>query len=123
MNLTAIGFSLFSLHLPYGGQDQFNPGIHMESDNVRAGFYRNSNADSDLPDTTTYMGYSVPLYVSRTFRAGALVALAHGYRSPIIGGLELRVGQHFVVMAAPPIKTSKHESPTVLGFVLRFPTR
>jgi hypothetical protein len=124
MILTAIGISLFSLHMPYEGQDQFNPGIHMEAGNVRAGFYRNSNTRSDLPDTTTYLGYSLPVVRSKSFRVGINVALAHGYRSPVIGSLEFRLGSYVVVNALPPVKIPSHDidTPAVLGFMLRIPT-
>lgn len=124
MNLTAIAFSFMSLHIPYNGQDQFNPGIHMESGNVRAGFYRNSNSRADLPDTTTYLGYSLPVVRSENVRVGINVALAHGYKSPVIGSLEFRFGDHVVINALPPVKYPKHgiDTPAVLGFLLRFPT-
>jgi hypothetical protein len=122
LELTAVVFSLASLHMPYSGQDQFNPGIHVEAGNVRAGFYRNSNACCNLPDTTTYVGYSIPLIVSETFRAGLNISLDIGYRSPVMGNMEFRVGEHVVIVAAPPIKYRGYEYPTIVGLLLRFPT-
>jgi hypothetical protein len=118
--ITAIGISLASLHLPYSGQNQFNPGIHLEAENYRAGFYRNSNNGNGMPATTSYVGYSLPIYSTKTVRIGLNVALDYGYRSPVIGGIELRLGDNVVVMAGPGVKA---DSSTIFGFGLRFPIK
>ena len=121
--LTAVCISLASLHMPYEGQNQFNYGIHAEGGNYRAGVYRNSNNGNGMPGNTSYVGYSIPVLDAKNFRVGINVALAYGYRSPVIGNLELRLMDHLVVVAAPPIRTSTIYSPTTVGFMLRFPTR
>lgn len=117
--LTAIGLSLFSLHMPFDGQNQFNPGIHLEAENVRAGVYVNSR-----DRVTGYVGYSLPLVSKEVagvrYQLGLLGALGSGYRSPIIGGLEFRVGDRVTLLAVPGIKD--HSSTTV-GFALRFPIK
>lgn len=115
--LTAIAISYASLHFPYTGQNQFNPGIHLEAENARAGVYINS-----YDRVTGYVGYSLPLTSKNIagvpVRVGLLGALGSGYRSPVIGALELRVGAHFVVLAVPGIRD--HNS-TALGFAVRLP--
>lgn len=117
--LTGVVISLASLHFPYSDQNQINPGIHVELENYRGGVYRNSNNGNGLPDTTVYMGYSLPLYSTRTIRVGVNGALAYGYRSPVIGGLELRVMDHFIFVLAPKVGTNAN----IVGFALRFPTK
>lgn len=112
--ITAIGISLASLHVPYNGQNQFNPGLHVEADNVRAGVYYNSRSR-----ITSYVGYSIPLYTTEGFRAGFLAALGTGYGSPVIGGVELMVGQHFTMLVVPGVPGY---SSTIAGFALRIPT-
>jgi hypothetical protein len=115
--LTAIGISLASLHIPYDGQNQFNPGIHFEAQNARFGAYVNSR-----DRVTGYVGYQLP--IASTNIAGVEIdtrvfaALASGYRSPVIGAVECVVGQRFVVLLAP---TSDFKGIT-LGFALRFTT-
>ena len=120
--LTAVCISLASIHFPHEGQNQFNYGIHAEGGNYRAGVYRNSNNGNGMPGNTTYVGYSVPVLDAPNFRVGVNVALAYGYRSPVIGNLELRVMDRLVIVAAPAIRTSTIYSPTTVGFLLRFPT-
>lgn len=115
--ITAIAISLGSYHFDYHGQNQFNPGIHVEAENVRAGLYYNS-----LRRTTAYVGYSLP--IARTeiagvsYKLGVLAALGSGYNSPVFGGLEFVVGQHLVLLAAPAV--GSYNSATV-GVALRFP--
>jgi len=113
--ITAIGISLTSLHFPNHDQNQFNPGIHVEVKDARAGVYLNSR-----DRITAYVGYSLPLYRSETLRIGALAALGSGYGSPIIGGLEFMVGQHFTMLAVPGIPGY---SSTIVGFALRSPIK
>lgn len=113
MNITAIAFSVMSLHFPNDGQNQFNPGIHVEAENVRLGYYRNS-----LDRRTAYLGYSVPIYITKNFRLGGMVALGSGYKSPVIGGLEFVVSEHLVIMAVPGIP---NYSQTTMGFAFRIP--
>ncbi len=117
--LTAIGFSLFSLHFPHTDQNQFNPGIHLEAENVRAGVYLNSR-----DRVTGYVGYSIPITSFKVSgvenKLGILAALGSGYGSPVIGGLEFRVGGRLVVMATPGIP---NYSATVLGFAYRVPLK
>lgn len=119
--LTAVAFSIASLHIPYTGQNQINPGIHLEAENYRAGIYRNSNNGNGLPATTMYVGYTLPLASFKvggiSNELGVLAALGRGYRSPVIGGLELRVGSRLVVLAAPPVTGAS----AVVGFGIRFP--
>jgi hypothetical protein len=114
--LTAIGISLASVHIPYANQNQINPGIHLEMEDVRLGVYRNSNINNKLPHTTAYVGYSVPIYSTEGFRIGGNVAVAYGYRTPVIGGLELRFGSRLVVMVVPPVGIS-----SVVAFAYRIP--
>jgi hypothetical protein len=117
--LTAISLSLFSLHFPYTGQNQFNPGIHLEAENVRVGGYLNSR-----DHFTGYVGYSIPIarkeIAGVEYKLGVLAALGSGYQSPIIGGLEFMVGDHVKLLAAPGMKGY---SQTVVGFALRFPIK
>lgn len=118
--ITAIAFSFASIHTPYGGQNQTNPGIHLEIDNARLGYYRNSRNDN-----TAYVGYSVPFISTKELRIGGMVALCSGYNSPVCGGLELVVGQHLAVMVVPPVKFTRnnetHDSPLTFGFAFRVP--
>jgi hypothetical protein len=118
--ITAIGISFASIHTPYSGQNQTNPGIHLEIDNARMGYYRNSRNDN-----TAYVGYSLPILDTRTIRVGVMVALCSGYNSPVCGGVEFVVGQHLAVMVVPPVKFTRddetHDSPLTFGFALRFP--
>lgn len=112
--LTAIGISLASLHIPYEGQNQFNPGIHAEvNDAIRTGVFVNSR-----DRVCAYVGGQ--LYLTRTEVAGVPTsirvfgALATGYKSPVIGGLEFVAGP-VVLLVAP--KTN--DSAWTLGFALR----
>jgi hypothetical protein len=112
--LTAVGISLASLHIPFTGQNQFNPGIHAEvNDVVRTGVFVNSR-----DRVSAYVGGQ--LYLTRTEIAGiptsirVFGALATGYKSPVIGGLELVAGS-VVLLIAP--KTN--DSAWTLGFALR----
>ncbi len=131
--ITAIGLSLASIHMPHNGQQQFNPGITLEAHDFRAGLYRNS-----VRRNTAYVGYSYPLYESADFRLGAFVALATGYSVPVIGALEIRVGQHVQLYLAPPCgkscmagpkegvgttyaTTGGYASPVTLGITVRMP--
>jgi hypothetical protein len=115
--ITAIAISYASLHFPYTDQNQFNPGIHLEAKNARAGVYLNSH-----DRVTGYVGYSLSIGGTQVagvpINFGVLGALGSGYRSPIIGGLELRVGAHFTVLAVPGIK---NVNSTALGFAVRLP--
>ena len=112
--LTAIGISLASLHIPYEGQNQFNPGLHAEiNDVVRTGVFVNSR-----DRVAAYVGGQ--LYFTR-FQIGDIessvrgfAALSTGYKSPVIGGLEFVAG-NVVVLVAPKTK----ESAWTLGFALR----
>jgi hypothetical protein len=123
--ITAIGISLASLHLPHTGQQQFNPGVTLECDNVRSGMYYNSNRK-----LTAFLGYSYPIYEANNLRVGLFAALASGYKYPVVGGLEFRVGKHANIYLAPPVgkqvgsvlsSTRGNYSPTTFGLVLRFP--
>ena len=117
--LTAIGLSLFSYHMPYDGQNQFNPGIHLEVENVRTGLYVNSR-----DRVTGYLGYSLPIGSKKIggveYKLGILAALGSGYRSPVFGGLEFVVGDHVTILAAPGVTGY---SATTLGFAVRFPIK
>lgn len=114
--LTAIAISFASLHFPYEGQNQFNPGVHLEAENVRAGLYINSR-----DRVTGYVGYTLPVArfaVSGVqYNLGLLAALGSGYRSPVLGGVEFRVGDHVVLLATPPVP----DHSAAVGFALRFP--
>jgi hypothetical protein len=130
--ITAIGLSLASIHMPHNGQQQFNPGITLEAHDIRAGIYRNS-----VRRTTAYIGYSYPLLETTHLRIGAFGALATGYSVPVIGALEVRVGQHVQLYLAPPCgkscmgrsegvdttlpSTREHQSPVTLGITVRMP--
>lgn len=111
-NLTAVAFSIMSLHLPNDGQNQLNPGVHLEITNARMGYYRNSRDRN-----TAYVGYAVPFYGSKNFRVSGMVALCSGYRSPVCGGLELVVSEHLAVMVVPGVG----QTATTLGFAFRIP--
>lgn len=111
--ITAIAFSVMSLHFPNNGQNQFNPGIHVEMENVRLGYYRNSQYRD-----TAYVGYTLPIYSTKNFKFGVMAALGSGYGSPVIGGLEFVVSEHLVVMAVPGIP---NYSSTIAGFAFRIP--
>ena len=117
--LTAIGISLFSLHFPHTYQNQFNPGVHLEAENVRVGVYVNSR-----DHLTGYVGYSIPLIrkevAGMEYKLGLLAALGSGYRSPVIGGLELGVGDRVTLLAVPGVKGY---AATVVGFAVRFPIK
>ena len=117
--LTAIGISLFSYHMPFEGQNQFNPGIHLEVENVRVGAYVNSR-----DRVTGYVGYSLPIGSTKIagveYRLGILAALGSGYRSPVIGAVELVVGDRVTLLAAPGVEGY---SATVVGFSVRFPIK
>ncbi len=132
-HITAIGLSLASIHMPHNGQQQFNPGITLEAHDFRMGLYRNS-----VRRTTAYVGYSYPLYDSKELRIGVFGALATGYSIPVIGALEVRVGQHVQLYLAPPCgracmadtkgrvettlpSSGGNNSPTTLGITVRFP--
>ena len=114
LELTAIGISLASLHIPYEGQNQFNPGIHGEfNDVIRAGVFVNSR-----DRVASYVGGQI--YFGR-FQIGGVessirgfAALSTGYKSPVIGGLEFVAG-NVVALVAPKTK----ESAWTLGFALR----
>ncbi len=123
--ITAIGLSLGSIHFPHNGQQQFNPGITLEAHDFRMGLYRNS-----VRRTTAYVGYSYPLYDSKELRIGVFGALATGYSIPVIGAVEVRVGQHVQLYLAPPCgkscntnvsATGGTTSPVTLGITLRMP--
>jgi len=115
--ITAIAISYASLHFPYYDQNQFNPGIHLEAENVRSGIYLNSYSRA-----TAYVGYTLPIISTKVagipVKLGVLAALGSGYRSPIVGSAELRVGAHVVVMAVPG---TRNNNSTVLGFAVRLP--
>ena len=120
--ITAIGISLGSLHIPHADQNQVNPGVILEAGDYRAGIYRNS-----LRRTTAFVGYSLPLLEGKMGRLGLLGAIGTGYHSPLMGGLEYRVGQHLAGVFVPKFKYTKDdvetESATTIGFVLRFPIK
>lgn len=117
--ITAIGISLASLHIPHHEQNQFNPGIHLEAHNARMGVYLNSR-----DRVSTYVGYSIPLSSGQIgatdYRIGLLAALGSGYKSPVYGGVEFRVGERVVVMAVPPVP---HYSAGVIGIAYRIPLK
>lgn len=119
--LTAIGISFASLHIPYANQNQVNPGIHAELENYRVGYYRNSNSNNGLPERTAYVGYVVPLYSKEIagvpIKLGLLAALDYGYKSPVIGGLELKLPRLTILAAPVPGQGA------VLGFALRLPIK
>lgn len=114
--LTAIMISFTSMHFPYNDQNQFNPGVHLEAENARAGVYINSRSR-----VTGYVGYSLPVarfeYAGIQNKLGVLVALGSGYESPVFGGLEFVVGDHVVMLATPPVPNHS----AAVGFALRFP--
>lgn len=111
--VTAIAFSVGSVHIPRTDQNQINPGIHVEMEDYRVGVYYNSNRS-----VTAYVGYSLPLIRTESVRIGALVALGSGYSSPVIGGIEVRVGEHLSMLAVPKIAGN---NPATVGFAVRFP--
>lgn len=114
--LTAIAISFASMHFPYEGQNQFNPGVHLEAENVRAGVYINSR-----DRVTGYVGYSLPVALFTVtgvrYKLGLLAALGSGYKSPVLGGLEFVVGDHVVLLATPPVP----DHSAAVGVALRFP--
>ena len=117
--LTAIGISLASLHFPYDGQNQFNPGLHLEAERYRAGVYVNSREH-----ITIYAGYAYPLTQFRVggvgFNLSIMGAVGTGYKSPVIGGLELNVNKRLVFLAVPGIKGI---SSTTVGFGVLIPVK
>lgn len=48
-----LGVHLASVHVPQGGQSNFNPGIYVRADGLTAGVYRNS-----LKRPSIYLGYT-----------------------------------------------------------------
>lgn len=113
-SITAIGLTLASYHFKRNDQNEFNPGIYVEANYVRMGYYRNSHNRN-----TAFLGVGVPFYRSGTLRASGVLALASGYRSPVIGGLELVVREHFVLNLVPPTSPDQRG---VVGFAVRFTT-
>ena len=112
--LTAIGISLASLHMPYEGQNQFNPGLHAEiNDVVRAGVFVNT-------DRVVAGDVGGQVYLTRSDIAGVPTsvrlfgAFSSGYSPPVIGGMEFVVGS-VVVLLTPKVR----EHPWTLGFALR----
>lgn len=119
--LTAIGISFASLHIPYADQNQVNPGIHAELENYRVGYYRNSNSNNGLPERTAYVGYVLPLYSKEIagvpVKLGVLAALDYGYKSPVIGALELKLSRLTVMVAPVPYEG------VVFGFGISIPIK
>lgn len=111
--ITAIAFSVGSIHIPRTDQNQINPGIHVEMEDYRAGVYYNSKRN-----ITAYVGYSLPIVRTKDFRIGALVALGSGYDSPFIGGLDVMVDEHLTFLLVPKISDY---NPATIGFAVRFP--
>lgn len=112
--LTAIGISLASLHIPFTGQNQFNPGIHAEiNDVIRTGVYINSR-----DRVSVYVGGQLRLLHGElhglNIQLRGFGGLSSGYRSPVIGGLELVAG-NVVVLLAPKTR----DSAWTIGFALR----
>ena len=112
--ITAIGISLASLHIPHTDQRQFNPGIYVEIDNARLGYYRNSRDRN-----TFYVGYALPIYSQENIRVSVFGALASGYDAPFTGGLEFTIGKYLSVVGIP--KLGKYNDANTLGFSLRIP--
>lgn len=122
IELVAFLIPLASIHMPYGGQNQFNPGLAAEftvpelklprSLSFAVGAYENSY------EKTTAFGQVVwTAYRAGDFRAGGSIGLGTGYDQPVVGGLFVSYG-HVHVTFIPP---SGGGRPAVAALALRIP--